>query len=75
MNLFHLFSHIVLYFNTIFPYRFYVQNIVGILNVEANALSRPQYYPTHNQIFQSYPEMASLPAYCVPPKLISVINA
>ena len=45
-----------------------------ILNLEADALSRPQDHPTYEQIFQRYLDMASLPAYHVPPTLISAIN-
>ena len=74
MNLCHLFSHIVFYFNTMFPSHFNIQHIVIILNAEADDLYRPQYQPTYEQISQSYPEMASLPAYRVPPELISTIN-
>ena len=55
VNLCHLFSHIVLYFNAMFPSRFYGQHIAVILNVEADTLSCPQYHPTYNQIFQHYP--------------------
>ena len=75
VNIFHLFSHIVFYFNTIFPSRFYGQNIAGILNMNADAISLSQDHPTHDKICQCYPDMASLPDYRVPPTLISAINA
>ena len=75
VNLCHLFSHILFSFNTMFPYPFDSQNIAVILNVEADALSRPQYHPTYEQVFQSYLEMASLPAYHIQPTIISAINA
>ena len=52
VNLCHLFSHILFSFNTMFPSPFDSQNIAVILNVEADALSRPQYHPTYEQIFQ-----------------------
>ena len=52
MNLCHFFLHIVLYFNAMFPSRFYGQHIAVILNVEADTLSCPQYHPTYNKIFQ-----------------------
>ena len=58
-----------------FPYRFNGQHIAVILTVEADDLSHPQDHPTRKQILQCYPEMASPPAYCVPPSLIFAINA
>ena len=75
VNLCHLFSHIVLYLNTIFPPRFNGQHISGILNVEADALSCYQDHPTYEQIFQNFPRMTSLPDYRVPLTLISAINS
>ena len=75
VNICHLFSHIIFYFNTMFPPRFDVHHIVGIVNVEADALSCPQDHPTYERIFQNCPEMASLSAYCVSLSLISAINA
>ena len=51
VNLCHFFSHIVFYFNTMLPYRFDVQHILGILNVEAGALYWPQDNPTYEQIY------------------------
>ena len=47
VNLCHLFSHIVLYFNTMFPYRFDGQIMAGVLKVEADALSCPHYHPIY----------------------------
>ena len=38
LNLCHIFSHIVFYFNTMCPSRFDVRHIVGILNIEVDAL-------------------------------------
>ena len=75
VNLCHLLSHIVLYFNTMFPSQFTIHHIAVILNVEADTLSCHQDHSTYEKIFQHYPEMAYLPAYCVPPTLISEINA
>ena len=75
VKLFHVFSHILLYFNTTFPSCFDGQHIAGILNVEADTLSCHQDQPTYEKISQLYPDMASLPAYCVPPTLISPTNA
>ena len=75
VNLCHLFYHIIFYFNTMFPSRFYGQHISGILNTEADALYRPQDHPTYDQIFHRYPRMESLPTYRVPQTRISTINA
>lgn len=75
VQLCHLYSHLTFHFNSIFPSRFDGQHLAGVLNEEADALSRPQKFPTYATVFTSYPEMRSLPAYRVPPKLISAINA
>ena len=75
VNLCHLFYHIIFYFNTMFPSRFDSQHIAGILDVEVDALSRPQDHPIYEKIFHRYPDMESLPAYCIPPMLIFAINA
>ena len=74
VNLCHILTHIVFYFNTILQSRFNGKHITGILNVEAEVLSCSQDHPTSEQIFQFYPDMASLPAYLVPPMIISAIN-
>ena len=42
LNIYHLLSHIIFYFNTMCPYRFNGQHIEVILNVEEDALSHPQ---------------------------------
>ena len=60
VNLCHLFYHIILYFNTLFPSHFDGKHTTIILNLEADTLSCPQDHPTYEQIFQPYPEMASL---------------
>ena len=75
VQLCHLYSHLVFHFNNLFPSRFDGQHLAGILNVEADALSRPQKFPTYATLFRSFPEMQSLPAYRTPPPLISAINA
>ena len=75
VNLCQLFSHLVFTFNSLFPSRFDGKHLPGKLNVEADGLSRPQDFPTYQDLFLSFPEMASLPAYRVPQTLISAINA
>ena len=55
LNLCHIFSNIVFYFNTMIPSRFDGHYIAVFLNVEADALSRPQDHLTNKQIFQCYP--------------------
>ena len=74
MNLYNIFSHIILCFNTMFLSHFDGQHTTEILNVEAGALSCPQDHPIYELIFQSYPEMASL-SYHVPPTIISATNS
>ena len=75
VNLYHLFHHIVFYLNTMFLFRFDVQNIAVILNVEADALSRHQDHPTYELICQHYLEMSSLPDYFITPNFFSIRNA
>ena len=58
-----LFSHLVFSFNTLHPANFDGQHLAGVLNIKADALSCPQLYPTYQDLFDSFPEMASLPAY------------
>ena len=75
VQLCHLYSHLIFHFNNLFPSRFDGQHLAGVLNVEADALSRPQKFPTYKSLFLSFPAMQSLPAYRTPPQLISAINA
>ena len=75
VNLCRLFSHLVFKFNSLFPSRFDGKHLPGKLNCEADGLSRPQDHPTYESLFNTYPEMRSLPAFRVPPSLISGINA
>ena len=75
IQLCHLYSHMIYSFNSLFPSRFDGQHLAGKLNVIADALSRPQLYPTYNSIFNSFPATPSIPAYRTPPVLISAINA
>ena len=55
--------------------RFDFHHIAVSLKFEADTLSHPQDDTTYEKIFQHYLEMASLPAYHVPPTLISAVNA
>ena len=71
----HLFSHLIFTFNSSVPSRFDGKHLPGKLNTQADALSRPQTFPSYNDIFAIYPEMRSLPAYRPPRPLISAINA
>ena len=75
VSLCHFYSHLVFSFNNLFPSRFDGQHLAGKLNVQADALSRPQDFPSYQSIFNTFPAMQSLPAYRVPPLLISAINA
>ena len=75
VNLVYLLSHITFHFNSIHASRFDASHIQGKLNVQADALSRPQDHPSYLNVFNSYPEMKSLPAYRVPQRLLSAINA
>ena len=74
VNLCHLLYHILFYFNTMLTSCFDGQCIAVILNVESDTPSCPQYQSTYKQIFQSYPEIASLTDYRVSPTLLSSIN-
>ena len=53
VNLCRLFYQIVFYFNSMFPSCLYVHHIAVILNVEADALSCPQYHPSYEKVFQN----------------------
>ena len=74
-NLVYLLSHLTFHFNSFFPSRFDAVHIQGKKNIVADALSRPQDHPNYQSVFLSYPEMAFIPAYRTPPKLLSEINA
>ena len=75
VNLVYLLSHLIFHFNSIHASRFDASHIQGKLNVQADALSRPQDHPSFLSVFTSFPEMKSLPAYRPPRKLLLEINA
>ena len=71
----HLYSHMTFSFNSFAPSRFDGQHLARKLNVIADALLRPQLYPSYNKIFSTFPETQLVPAYRLPPALTSAINA
>ena len=75
VNLSHLLSSLVFFFNQSTPSNFSSEHLAGTLNEEADALSRPQLYPTYQDVFAAFPSMKALPAFRPPRSLISIINS
>ena len=73
-NLSYLLSHLIFSFNSRQPCRFDESHIAGKHNVEADALSRPQLFPTYRDVHRDFPCLSPLRPCRIPRKLISLIN-
>jgi hypothetical protein len=49
-------------------------HVKGINNGQADALSRPQLFPTFNDVFEEFSDLKGIPAYRLPSKLIAEIR-
>ena len=75
INLSYLLSYLIFLFNEQVPSRHDPNHLPGKSNVRADALSRPQDFPTYATIFKAFPVLQTIQAYRVPRKLISLINS
>ena len=75
INLAFLLSHLIFIFNQQVPSRHDPNHLAGKNNIRADALSRPQDYPTYEAVFTAFPILRAIQAYRVPRKLISLINS
>jgi len=75
INLAFLLSHLIFIFNQQVPSRHDPNHLAGKNNIRADALSRPQDYPTYEAVFKAFPTLRAIQAYRVPRKLISLINS
>ena len=69
-----LLSRLIYQFNSVSPTAFRPQHIPGDQNNEADALSRPQIYPTYQSIFNKFPHLQDLRPLRLPSKLISLLK-
>jgi hypothetical protein len=74
IRLTHLFSRLVYSFNSHIPSLFKPIHLPGILNDEADALSRPLLFPTYSAVFKKYPILSSLPPRRPPTNLVSLLR-
>jgi hypothetical protein len=70
----HALSLLIYMFNEISPSNFIPKHIPGEQNGEADALSRPQIYPTYGHVFQAYPHLKALTPLKLPSKFTSLIR-
>ena len=61
--------------NSLFPISTHGFHIAGSLNDRADALSRPQSFPSYNDVWTAYADLRPLQCYRVPQKLIAIINS
>ena len=60
--------------NSLFPISTHGFHITGSLNDRADALSRPQSFPSYNDVWTEYEDLHPLQCYRVPQKLIAMIS-
>ena len=73
-NLATFFAKLVFIFNSLHPSRLDQAHLAGKLNIEADALSRPQDFPTYTSIFEALPHLRNIRPYRIPRRLISILN-
>lgn len=73
-NLCSLLLQLLFFANSFAPISFQTDHVPGVENGKADAISRPQKFPTWESIFEVYPELQPIPTYHVPSKLISMIR-
>ena len=67
-------AHLIFSYNKTYPSVFQPSHIPGQQNGPADALSRPQLYPTYEQVFTEYPLLESLQPIHLPSRLISLLK-
>ena len=75
INLAYLLSLLIFSFNQQVPSRHDPTHLAGKKNIRADALSRPQDFPTYESIFRTFPLLRTIQAYRVPRRLISLVNS
>ena len=69
-----LLSYLIFKFNNLYPSVFKPQFLPGVENGEADALSRPQLFPSFKDIFNKYPHLKNLTPVRLPSKLTSLLK-
>lgn len=74
-NLAQFFVTLLFHTNSLFPLDCQGDHIPGLLNVHSDALSRPQLFPSYNDVFAKYDCMRNIPRFQVPRKFIVMLNS